>query len=65
MSREGEVPGRVEEQELSAEAVHDEGSAARQDDLRHNVSWHSLTHNILLGSFLLYFIRTIMLVSFL
>ena len=37
----GEVPGRVEEQELPAEAVHDEGSEARQDDLCSHVCYTS------------------------
>lgn len=37
MSGEGEVPPGVEEQKLAAEAVHDEGAAARPHDLRRQV----------------------------
>ena len=32
MSREGEIPARVEEQEFPTEAVHDESPQARQND---------------------------------
>ena len=38
MSREGKVPWRVEEQELTAEAVHDEGTQTRQNDICRHVS---------------------------
>ena len=34
VSREREVPSRVEKQKLSAETVHDESSEAGQNDLR-------------------------------
>ena len=37
VSREREVPRRVEEQELPAETVHDESSKTRPDDLRSHV----------------------------
>lgn len=37
MSREGEVPTRVEEQDSSAAPLHDEGHAAGPDDLCHAV----------------------------
>jgi len=38
VSWEGKVPRRVEEQELPAEALHDEGSSPRQNDLCCHVS---------------------------
>lgn len=34
VSREREIPSRMEEQELVTEAVHDEGFEAWQNDLR-------------------------------
>lgn len=38
MSREREIPTGVEEQNLAAEAVHDEGPEARPHDVRRQVS---------------------------
>ena len=45
MSREGEIPSRVEEQELPTEAVHDESPQARQNDQRCHVR-HFCVYNI-------------------
>ena len=43
--REGEIPSRVEEQELPTEAVHDESPQARQNDQRCHVR-HFCLYNI-------------------
>ena len=45
-TREGEVPRGVEEQDLTAEAVHDEGSETRQDDLCFGVSVGSMINGL-------------------
>ena len=38
MSREREIPAGMEEQVVASEALHDEGAATWQDDLRPHVS---------------------------
>ncbi len=42
MSGEREVSSRVEEQDVAAEAVHDESATARQNDLRCQVRGQSI-----------------------